>query len=460
MLISRFEHPAGTRMRSGRVTETTTSYNWSGLVQSGDSIEGARASWTVPAVQAAASPHYSSTWVGVDGYDNQNLIQTGTSQDTSDGYYAWWEILPLYAVMITNSNGSPAPVAPGDQMTGSVEETPTAGTWTIYLDDVTEGWYYEQNFTYDGPGTSAEWIEESPTVSGSISTLANFGSVQFTQTSVYGDLGPSGTTWYGTDLGSANEIDMLNGAGSIVLAAPSPPTFDPSSGQDFTDTYEDTSIEQPVASITSPNDNDQLGTAINVDYSAADSSSPIASYNVRYDRGSWNVSYLSAENYPATWQETPMTSEVLNGIPGDEYCFDVQATSQAGISSPWTPDSCAVLPLGEASLTAVGADGWTRRHAHGYYLDSFATSTTDGATLRLSGAWASQVAVVAARCRSCGIIDVFVNGKPLGRIDTYGMRLEPNRIFVLPGFAFGRVTVRLESVSKHSRVIVEGMAVN
>ena len=39
----------------------------------------------------------SSAWIGVDGFNNSNLIQTGTEEDYYSGaahYNAWWEILP------------------------------------------------------------------------------------------------------------------------------------------------------------------------------------------------------------------------------------------------------------------------------------------------------------------------------------------------------------------------------
>jgi hypothetical protein len=115
--------------------------------------------------------------------------------------------------------------------------------------------------------------------------------------------------------------------------------------------------------------------------------------------------------------------------------------------------------LGEASLHATAAHEWTRIHADGYYLDSYATTTTEGAALRVSGAWANQVAVVAARCPSCGVVDVLVNGKLLGHIDTYGKQLEPNEFFYLPDFSYGRVTVQLEDVTKHGRLIIEGLGI-
>ncbi len=458
--IARIDNPVGRRMHSGRHTNATPTYNWSGLVQPGSGIEGAEAYWSVPSVQPSSSSLYSSTWVGVDGVNNSNLIQTGTAQDTGDGYYAWWEILPATSVVITDGSGNPAPVVPGDQMLASVAQA-APGTWTIYLEDITQGWYFEQNFSYNGPGTSAEWIEEAPTVSGSVSSLANFGSVQFAETGIYGDFGSSGTTWYGTAMDASNEFEMVNPSGTVVLARPSAPTSDPGGGQDFTDTYVGASIGPPAvptATISSPHNNYQLSTVIHVNYSARDASSPIAHFDVRYDAGPWNSEYLSDYRYPPGWHATTSRSERLVGTPGSQYCFAVRATSVAGATSAWTPDSCATLPLGEGSLHATAAHEWTRHHAAGYYLNAYATTTTGGAALRLSGAWASQVAVVAARCPSCGVVDVFVNGRLLGHIDTHGHQTDPNVVFDLPTFSYGRVTVLLEAVTPHSRVIIEGLA--
>jgi hypothetical protein len=408
-------------------------------------------------VQASSSSLYSSTWVGVDGAQNSDLIQTGTEQDTSDGYFAWIEILPTSMGVITDAQGNPALVVPGDQMLGSVAEA-AAGTWTIYLADSTQGWYFEQNFSYNGPGTSAEWIEEAPTVSGSQSSLADFGSVGFTETGIYGDFGSSGTAWYGTEMNTANEVDMVNASDTLLLARPSAPTTDPVGGQDFSDTYEDTPIvPTPIVTVTSPTNDYQLSTIVHVHYSARDASSAIAHYGVRYDAAAWNAEYLSGYRYPVGWQATTSTTEILAGRPGSEYCFGARATSMAGATSAWTPDSCAVLPVGEASLHAVAAHEWTRHRATGYYLDSYATTTTDGAALRLSGVWAGQLAVVAARCPHCGVVDVFVNGRRLGHIDTYGKKTTANLIFLLPDFPYGRVNVILQNATLHGRVIIEGL---
>jgi hypothetical protein len=459
--IARIGHVVGRRMQSGAITDATTSTNWSGLVQEGSGIEGAEAYWTVPSIQPSGLPLYSSTWVGVDGANNSSLIQTGTDQDTSGGYDAWWEIIPAASVVITGGDGNPAPVLPGDQMLGSVFEA-SAGTWTIYLQDLTEGWTFQQDVSYDGPGTSAEWIEEAPTISDSQSSLANFGSVGFIQTAIDGDFGTSGTTWYGTDMDASNEEDMVDSTGTILLAAPSAPTPDASVGQDFVDTYEDTQIPPPTpptVRVSSPSNAYQLSTIIRVTYSATDPSSPIASYDVRYYVYPWNSSSRGGYRYPSNWQGTFVRSVSLTGTPGDEYCFQVRATSEAGVPSAWTNDQCANLPLGVASLHASAGSSWRRHYAPQCYLCSYAETTSYGATLQLSGAWANHVMVVATRCPSCGVIDVWIDHRFVGAMNTHGPRTERDAEFVSRSFPNGRVTVYLVDASRRGAVIVQGLGI-
>src|SRR5580658_6548090 len=75
--------------------------NWSGYAIDSGTYTSATGSWTVPTVIAPTThprkAYFSSTWVGIDGFDNQSLIQAGTEQDWIGGsafYQAWWEILP------------------------------------------------------------------------------------------------------------------------------------------------------------------------------------------------------------------------------------------------------------------------------------------------------------------------------------------------------------------------------
>ncbi|MST34807.1 hypothetical protein GHK86_19025, partial [Acidimicrobiaceae bacterium USS-CC1] len=229
-----FRRPLRRRMVTGEATNASSSTNWSGLVMTGTGIQGAEGAWTVPAVAGAVGTD-SATWVGVDGASNSDLIQTGTAQTPGGGYSAWWEILPAVSVTITDAAGSPAPVRPGDSILASVQEV-HAGTWTIYIADQTQGWYFQQNFSYSGPGTSAEWIEEAPTDNGQQTAPADFGTVDFSDTGVYEGSGSS-PGWYATDLTASNEIDMVNATGTHILAAPGSPSAPSGNGQAFRDSY-------------------------------------------------------------------------------------------------------------------------------------------------------------------------------------------------------------------------------
>jgi hypothetical protein len=167
------------------VNTSWSASDWSGYAESG-TYSGVSSTWTVPTVAASASPTYSSTWIGVDGFTNSRLIQVGTEQDYYGGtahYNAWWEILPAPESVLTTVT---YPVSPGNRMKASIYEnaattTVTSGTtstvehlWDIVITDVTKGWTFTTVQAYNGPGTSAEWIHEAPLVNGAVSTLARY----------------------------------------------------------------------------------------------------------------------------------------------------------------------------------------------------------------------------------------------------------------------------------------------
>jgi hypothetical protein len=164
------------------VRNTWSASNWSGYAESG-SFSGVTATWSVPAVAASTSPTFSSAWVGVDGFGNSSLIQTGTEEDYYNGaahYTAWWEILPAAETALPATYA----VSAGDRMKAAIYETTTtvgpgkgaghAHLWVITLSDTSRRWSYTTTQSYNGPGSSAEWIVEAPTVSGKTSTLAHY----------------------------------------------------------------------------------------------------------------------------------------------------------------------------------------------------------------------------------------------------------------------------------------------
>ncbi len=162
------------------VVQSWTSLNWSGYALTGSRIASVVGSWKVPQVLAPAKKRrvsrYSSSWVGIDGYNNSNLIQAGTEQDWIHGtafYQAWWEILPAAETPI----GSLA-IHPGDVMSVSIAEGASA-RWTITVSDTTTHKAFAIVKAYNGPRTSEEWIQEAPTIGRHVATLADDSNVVF-----------------------------------------------------------------------------------------------------------------------------------------------------------------------------------------------------------------------------------------------------------------------------------------
>lgn len=160
-----------------------TSSNWSGYAVTNkapyNSITG---QWVVPKVNPSSQSAYSSAWIGIDGFNNNSLIQTGTAHDYINGsahYYAWWEILPAAVTKI------PHPVSPGDRMHAEIRNLGNS-LWSITLINNTKRWTFRIIQSYSGPQESAEWIVEAPSINGQTARLANYGKVTFDKASVNG----------------------------------------------------------------------------------------------------------------------------------------------------------------------------------------------------------------------------------------------------------------------------------
>jgi Peptidase A4 family len=228
---ARLASPLGLHGHGG-IHSTWAASNWSGYAETG-TFAGVSGTWTVPSVSATSSASYSAAWVGVDGFSNSNLIQTGTEQDYYNGaahYDAWWEILPAAETEISPSY---YPVSPGDRMSASIyETTPTISSggrhqrqtgreWVITISDQSHGWSFTTDQAYSGPGTSAEWIMEAPEVGGRIASLAHYTVTPPTNTGDFDNAGilttpvSAGTpTYKGAALNYANDSGVMiqNGA--------------------------------------------------------------------------------------------------------------------------------------------------------------------------------------------------------------------------------------------------------
>ncbi len=89
-------------------------------------------------------------------------------------YYAWYEMYPSNAYEI------PITVAPGNEISASVTYVGT-NEYQLALSDLSTGQNYSILQTNSsGVRSSAEWIAEAPSSGGSILPLADFGTVNFT----------------------------------------------------------------------------------------------------------------------------------------------------------------------------------------------------------------------------------------------------------------------------------------
>jgi Peptidase A4 family len=201
-------------LHHARRNDSVTSGNWSGYAATGSSgsYTSVTSSWVQPAVNCGSEDTYSSFWVGLDGYDNSALEQTGTEADCIGGqaeYGAWWEVLPAAETPWSVT------VAPGDQLTATVTDNGD-GTFTMTLSDSTEGW--SQTTTQQGSSgyqdSSAEVIAEATDVNGQIASLSDFGTVDFTGSDANGSpldgYSPTSITMQNQDSG-----DTLSQPGSI-----------------------------------------------------------------------------------------------------------------------------------------------------------------------------------------------------------------------------------------------------
>ncbi|MBV9578884.1 MAG: hypothetical protein JO057_09865 [Chloroflexi bacterium] len=189
----------------------STSNNWSGveLRGSGGPFAWVSAWWNVPSVTGESNTQTnSSTWVGIDGDNTNDLAQAGTEQDAlgTGGtlvttYRAWTELLPnqptesvltnlsinpgdqvFTEVWIGSAGGGPSLTAPNPFMVVCMENLTTSGGACFN--------YTPLAGTVVG-GSEAEWIMERPSTgcdsqgnNCTLADLANFGNVAVFTTNV------------------------------------------------------------------------------------------------------------------------------------------------------------------------------------------------------------------------------------------------------------------------------------
>jgi ketosteroid isomerase-like protein len=157
-----------------------TSRNWAGYAAAG-TFTSVTGTWTVPDLPLDGSNGASATWVGIGGLRSRDLIQAGTQESSSGSgrveYEAWIEMLPDVARPV------PLVVQPGDSITITITQQ-EPGTWLLSFKNNTTGQTYERTAQYNSTLSSAEWIEEAPSVGRrGVLPIDQFGSITFSSAS-------------------------------------------------------------------------------------------------------------------------------------------------------------------------------------------------------------------------------------------------------------------------------------
>jgi len=161
-----------------KAAQCWASINWSGYAitnttdASYEVVTFVGASWTIPRIAGAFATKCPDTvntwldasfWVGIDGFNNNYVEQTGTSADCVYGqieYYPWYEFYPATSYPLPSKDQ----VYPGDVMYAYVNYTSSTGNFGIWLQDKTvhHSWRFSVIETNPGaPADSAEWITEA-----------------------------------------------------------------------------------------------------------------------------------------------------------------------------------------------------------------------------------------------------------------------------------------------------------
>jgi len=152
-------------LAGGAAAQTTdVSANWSGYVATGPRFSGVGGTWTISAANCLTRTSLftaAAFWVGLGGSNpgSKKIEQIGTAADcNSDGsesYYAWYELWPKKAVMLSLD------IEAGDRVRAAVSLQGDRVRLTFL--NLTSGRRFGRTLAFAGPdGSSAEWIGEAP----------------------------------------------------------------------------------------------------------------------------------------------------------------------------------------------------------------------------------------------------------------------------------------------------------
>lgn len=194
---------------------------------------------------------------------------------------------------------------------------------------------------------------------------------------------------------------------------------------------------------------------IPLSWEGSDSASGVA-FDVRHRKGKYSSATFSSYSMYRTG--TTSKAAAFTGSPGYLHCFSVRALDGQGNASDWTEDECTTVPVNDRALSMSGP--WSRGAGSGYYLDTYSSTKTLGASLSLGSVKANELLLVATKCVGCGTVDVYLGSTRLKRLSLTSSTTKKKQLIRIASFSNLRSgTVRIKVVSSEKRVIIEGLAV-
>lgn len=249
-----------------------------------------------------------------------------------------------------------------------------------------------------------------------------------------GAVNSGSTTGSGTSMSGNQYVNSINGRG---LATPGDTTA-------------------PVASMTAPAKPFQKAEAFSVSWSGSDTSG-VTSYDVFYKKAPYNGDFGA----PIPWKSaTTTTSSVFTGLPGETYCFFVQARDAAGNLSVASGERCTAVPIDDKTLSA-SSGSWARKTGSGYYLNTYSKSSSKNAELSLSGVQTKRLGILVTKCPNCGTIQVYQDATLLKKINLDSPSTKKQQLIPVTSVPYSTVqtgTIRVKIITTSKAVLIEGLA--
>jgi len=330
--------------------ESVNSY-WAGYVACGSSFASVQATWTQPEVSCTSNGTVGF-WVGLDGYGETPIEQTGINVSCATG-------TPVYTGFWESSASNPAvdynePVYPGDTIVANVLYQGN-DTYSLQLTDTTRDWVEITPLDSVAPNASAEVVAEAVTVNGQTS-LPNFTAIQFRNVTI---------DQVSLSSANANKTSLVNG-NDQDLAYPADLT-----GNGFTDFYAGWVGSSVGAALVSGNDLytysspglENTGDLIMGSTNPAIALLSNGSYEIAYQSSS---GYLTLDNSNSGVLNTglPMKPGTSPAIAASGSSYQVAYQSSSGSMWTYSPSTGAVnqsqgmLAGTSPSIAALASGGY------------------------------------------------------------------------------------------------------